>query len=180
MNISSATLSFLIFLLVVLGACRETRLASEGIDSLAKDQPQLIFANIHTVYTEDTKVLLKLKAKKQLRFQDGRERYPEGIYAEMYEKDGRLKSTLVADSAIYFPNEKIYKAMGNVVIENKLQGKKLESDVLNWNKDTEEVHTDSRVRITADGQIITGRGLKAKQDFSEYEILDIEGTVPIK
>jgi LPS export ABC transporter protein LptC len=173
-----AILSFLSIL--IFSACKETKLASDKIEKLGNDEPQLIFSNINTHYTENTNSMLKMKAKKQLRFQDGRERYPEGIYIEMYQVDGKLKSTLLADSAIYLPTEKMYRVMGNVVVENKIQGKKLESDLLNWNKETEEVFTDSKVRITADGQIITGKGLKAKQDFSEYEILDIEGTVPIE
>jgi len=47
---------------------------------------------------------------------------------------------------------------------------------LNWNKESEEIYTEVDVKITDEYQIITGTGLTANQDFSEYTITDIKGS----
>ncbi len=172
------------FLLVVISvfvaiACKETKLVSKA-KTMDSSQVELSFKNINTIYSENTKTMLRMKAPRQLRVHGGNERFPEGIEIEMYNPNGELRSTLIADSAIYFNQERVYRVMGNVLVQNILERKKLETDLLNWSKDDESVYTDSRVRITADGQILTGKGLRAKQDFSDYEVLEPEGIVSVR
>lgn len=157
--------------------CKETRLASAKIESLSEEEPELTFKNINTLYTEDTRPVLRMKAPIQYRYQNGNERYPAGINIEMFNEEGQLKSTLVADSAVYSDSTRTYTVMGNVVVEGLQDRKKLETNLLNWNKETEDIFTDDSVRITEGPQILTGVGLRANQDFSNYEILNPIGSV---
>lgn len=165
--------------ILLLSACTETKFADPAKAILSPDEPEMIFKDINTMYSENTRSMIRMQAKVQLRYPGGNERYPEGINITLYRETGEMKSTLVADSARYDANTKIYTVMGNVVVQNLIEKKKLESDLLNWSKDSEEVYTDHFVKITADGQILTGKGLKATQDFSDYEILEPSGVVSL-
>lgn len=156
--------------------CKQTRFASTKIENLAEDEPELTFKNINTLYTEDTKPVLRMKAPVQMRYQNKNERYPEGINIEMYNEQGLLKSTLVADSAIYIDSTNIYTVMGNVVVEGIEDDKKLETNLLNWDKTTEDIFTEDSVTITEGRSVIYGVGLKADQTFTNYEILNPIGS----
>ena len=54
--------------------------------------------------------------------------------------------------------------------------KKLETNLLNWDKITEDIFTDDSVTITEGRSVIYGIGLKADQTFTNYEILNPIGS----
>ncbi len=180
MQIIQKTILIGFTIICMLPACKETQLANTEIETLSDNEPELSFKNINTLYTEDTRSVLRMKAPVQYRYQNGNERYPKGINIEMYTEKGELRSTLVADSAIYTDSTNLYTVMGNVVVEGLHDGKKLETELLNWNKITEEIFTDDSVTITEGRQILTGKGLKANQDFSDYTILEPTGVAYVE
>lgn len=145
--------------------------------TLDPNTPEYLSKNTTTFFTEATKPKMKMVAETQMRFSDGNEHYPDGIDITTYDEEGKVQSTLVADSAIYYYKENVYTALGNVVLIDKQKNQKLESDTLNFNKDNGDVYTDARVKITSDDLLMYGKGLKANQnDPDNYEILDIEGS----
>ncbi len=161
-------------------SCGETRIAEKGKKNTLEDgQPLITFSGISSTYSQDTSILLKMRAPVQYKMEDGNEVFPNGVEIDMFTETGVKKTSLVADSAVFLQKENIYRVMGNVVARNLLEDKQLESDLLNWDKNSEEIYTDAPVKIITDGQILTGKGLKAKQDFSEYEILEPEGAIPL-
>jgi len=62
--------------------------------------------NIVMHYTEKEKVKVMLQAKKVNEFQNGDREFPEGIYLEFYNELGKMTSTLRANTAFYFKEEK--------------------------------------------------------------------------
>ena len=166
-------------ILLVAFACERTKIIKRGEAAvLNPNEPELVFKQLSTFYSEDTQVIFKIIAETQLKYPNGDERFPDGIRVEMFSKTGVKKSILVADSGRYNFDEKLYTVMGNVKVKNLLEAQTLESDLLNWNKESKEVYTNTSVKIIDDCQITTGKGLKANEDFSEYEILEPEGSAP--
>jgi lipopolysaccharide assembly outer membrane protein LptD (OstA) len=49
-----------------------------------------------------------------------------------------------------------------------------------WNQAEKKIYATGFVRITTPDEIIYGNGLEAKEDFSEYTIKKVTGTVKIK
>lgn len=171
-----------IVLSIVLFSCSkdapvETFEAAEQI--LKGESPMYTFKHISTLYTEETKKVMKVEAPIQYRYENGDERFPNGIDLERYDEEEGVMTTLVADSAYYNFDQDIYKVMGNVVVVNLEKKQKLETDVLNWDRNKEEIYTDEDVKITDEYQIINGKGMRANQDFSEYEIWEITGTASL-
>ena len=98
---------------------------------------------------------------------------------EQFDEEGIIKSTLVADSGYYDYNTETYKVMGNVVVVNAEKKQKLETEELSWDKSSKEIYTETKVKVTDEYNIINGTGLRADQDFSNYEIDNIIGSTSV-
>lgn len=159
---------------------KKTRTKKEAKQiAMGADVPDFTAYNIETLHTEDAVPKNLMKAKVQMRYKNGNERYPVGIDIVTYsQEDGTEESHLIADSAIYTADSTLYTVYGNVVLDDYKKGQKLETDTLNFNKETGDIFTPARVRITTEDEIVTGRGMRANQNNpEEYELEDMEGTV---
>ncbi|MEJ8802542.1 LPS export ABC transporter periplasmic protein LptC [Pontibacter sp. H249] len=132
--------------------------------------------DVVTLYSDSAKLLVKLQAPVQQEFEGGDGVFPKGIYIEFYEKPGQMTSTLKANYAKHERNKDLYLARGNVVVNNLQKQEKLETEELYWNKYKQEIYTDKFVKITTPEEVITGKGLRANQDFSRYSITKVTGT----
>ena len=70
------------------------------------------------------------------------------------------------------------EAKRNVVVINE-KGDRLNTEHLIWDAITKEIYTKEFVKITTKDETIWGDGLKANQDFSKYEILNIKGSIAV-
>lgn len=132
-----------------------------------------------TYYSDSAIVKLKMEAPRQLEFGTGDREFPEGIYLQFFDKLGAPTSTLKADYCYYTKKEDLYKATGNVVIQDVETNDKLNTEELFWNEKKGEVFTDKFVRIEKDGELHVGDGLEAKSDFSYWKILNSKGTISL-
>jgi LPS export ABC transporter protein LptC len=135
---------------------------------------------VTTLYSDSAQLLIKLKAPIQQEFENGDGVFPKGLYVEFFEKPGQITSTLKANYAKQDRNKDLYLAKGNVVVNNIQKQEKLETEELYWNKNKEEIYTDKFVKITTAEEVITGKGLRANQDFSRYSITKVTGTFSLK
>lgn len=93
----------------------------------------------------------------------------KGIYADIYDHDGKHVSTLQADSGWIKEKRQELMVMGNVVVKTD-QGMILETQSLSWNPKTNKVTTEDFVKITKGKDVITGYGLEADQGLQEFRI----------
>ena len=108
-------------------------------------------------------------------FENGDREFPEGVYIEFYNEEGIMTSTLTANEAKYFKEEDHWRGRGDVVIKNIENGQQLNTEELFWKPAEERMFNDKFVKITLPDQVLYGKGLEAKQDFSEYTIKQPEG-----
>jgi LPS export ABC transporter protein LptC len=76
------------------------------------------------------------------------------------------------------PDDKKIVVRNNVEILN-VKGERLNTEELHWQQDSGKIYTDRFVRITTKDQIITGTGLVSDQAFSDWEILNVSGTLNV-
>ncbi len=133
-----------------------------------------------TYYSDSAVVKMKMQAPIQLVFGNSDREFPDGLFLEFFDKNGDPTSTLKADYCYYTRKEDLYKATGNVVIEEIRTKDRLDTEELYWNLKKEEVFTDKFVRIEKDGELHIGDGLEAKQDFSYWKILNSKGTISLE
>ncbi len=169
-----------IFLIIsiLLSACRPDM---KEIIKITKRQnmPDMSGSDIELYYSEKGQVRLYTIAPEINTFES-----PEGVYTEFpkgllthfYDEKGVENSSLTADYAKYFQDEKIWEAKYKVRLVNT-QGDVLETEHLFCNEVKRTIYTDKFVKITdSDGYTMSGsNGFESNLDFTEYEFKSVSG-----
>jgi LPS export ABC transporter protein LptC len=71
------------------------------------------------------------------------------------------------------------EARNNVVVTNS-KGETLNTEQLMWDERSEKLYSDVFVKITTPDQIIFGEGFESNQNFTQYRINKIKGTIKVK
>lgn len=156
--------------ITIIFACSEDD--PTGVLELAENSPIMTYMDVSTLYSQNSTVRLKIEAPLQYQYKNRDEGYPNGVYVEFFDSLGTKTTTLKADSGYHKAVNDSYSVHGNVVVVNMEEGQQLETDVLYWDKVAKEIFTDSitPVKITTQTEIINGNGMRAQQDFSEFQI----------
>ncbi|MBV6647273.1 MAG: LPS export ABC transporter periplasmic protein LptC [Cyclobacteriaceae bacterium] len=183
-NINSAVELFygrfflLIILLEIFPACQNRK---ELLTQEVYEGPIIEMDSVFTIMSDSAKVLVRLTAPKQLNFEGGDREWPQGIFLELLEDDGQtVESTFRSNYAKYTQKDDVYKGEGDVLVKNSQNGDELSTEELFWTPKDELFHTEKFVTIVSDGEIHTGEGLTADQDFSTYTIHKPAGTISIE
>lgn len=131
--------------------------------------------NVEMYYSELDVVKIKMIAQKVFEFENGDREFPEGIYLEFFDANGKITSTLRANSAYYFKEDNKWRGRGKVEIVNIEKREQLNTEELFWKQDTKRIFTDKFVTIKLQSEVIYGTGLEAAQDLSDYTIKNPEG-----
>lgn len=126
--------------------------------------------NIEMFYTENERVKVKMQAPVLYEFENEDKEFPKGIAMEFYTEDGQLESTLKANHAYYFKDQKLWRGRGKVEVKNIQKNEQLNTEELFWKQPDQTIYTEEFVTIRQQGDVIYGKGLNAKQDLSEYTI----------
>lgn len=137
--------------------------------------PVAVARDIETMYKDSAYVKVRVMAPLRNEFSNGDSEYPKGITIKFYNSKGLHESTITARYAQYDRASDTYQGKGNVVVENHLEKKRLDSEELRWNHMEKRVFTDQFVRITTPTEVVTGMGLTASEDFKQYKILKVQG-----
>ena len=157
---------------------RESR--KELLNQEIYNGPIMEMSNVNTIMTDSGKLILRLKAPKQLQFQNGDKSWTNGLILEYYSTPEKPICTFRSNFAHFNAKNNIYKGEGNVLVKNIETGDELNTELLFWSPAEEKFYTDNFVTIISEGEVHTGKGLSANQDFSSYEILEPAGTIQIE
>ena len=102
----------------------------------------------------------------------------KGLKVDFYEADGDIQSYLTAEYGISYPEEKRIIVRRDVEILN-VKGERLNTEELIWDQVRGRIFTDKNVTITTKDQIIMGVGLESNQSFSDWEILNVTGSLNV-
>lgn len=104
--------------------------------------------------------------------------FPKGLYVEQFDSLFVTEASLKADTVYNWMNKKLWKAIGNVEVQN-LEGVRFETDYLYWDEEKQRVYSDAFMRIERPDRIITGIGFESNQDMSVYRIYHPQGSFPV-
>lgn len=131
--------------------------------------------DVDMLFAEKDRIKVKMKAKRILEFKNGDREFPDGVYLEFYDIEGKLTSTLKANQAYYFKKEDQWRGRGNVEVKNMEKKQELFTEELFWNPLKKKIFTEKFVTIKLESEVIYGTGLDALQDLSSYTIKKPEG-----
>ncbi len=94
------------------------------------------------------------------------------VNVKFYNKKNQLESILTSNYGKSDDKNKLLFAWGNVVVQN-FEEKKLNTEELIWNEETEKVYTDKFIRIYDGPDIIEGFGFESDKKLENYKIFKI-------
>jgi len=158
---------FFIGLLVWLLGRSVPKPSSPETVSQGENSPDAVIEKLHLISTVQGQKRWVLDAETARMYQTQKQAYADQIYAQYFKKD-KLVSTLTADKAIINTETNATLADGHVelVTEN---GSKLETDKLNWDPATDQIHTESRVHIYKGTDDITAVGMEADTQLNNIK-----------
>jgi len=137
----------------------------------------LITQNLITSYSDSGKKKMVILAPLQAEFTNGDQEYQKGMEVQFFKTSDTVQSRLVADLVHYNKQQDLYTAVGHVVLEDLVKRERMSTSKLHWSRIEGRVFTNEFVEITTPKQILKGKGLTARQDFSSYTILKPEGQI---
>ncbi len=167
----------ILFVIVAQTSCESRK---ELLNQEIYNGPTMKMANINTMMTDSGKLILRLRAPDQLQFKNGNKSWPSGLILEYYSTPEKPAFTFRSNLADFNAKGNLYKGEGNVIVKNLETGDQLNTELLFWSPGEEKFYTDNFVTIISEGEVHTGKGLSANQDFSSYKILEPAGTIQIE
>ncbi|HOY39034.1 MAG: LPS export ABC transporter periplasmic protein LptC [Bacteroidales bacterium] len=181
MKYKTTYLANIIAICVVLGSCSNNIEEVNELTSVTT-LPATTVKNIETIYSDSAVVKLKLTAAEYRHFESGPEKYdeyPQGLLVEFYGSHLNVVGKLSCQYARYFPDKNLWEVRTNVEAMNLEKDEKINTELLWWDMNLEEIYSDKFVRITTADEIIYGDGFRSNQDFSSWKIIKPKGTITI-
>ena len=154
---------------------------ADHVDDDSVDYAEL--ANVEVIkdivlhYSDSAITRVIVKGPEMWRYSDVKNpssKFVRGVEVEFLDPNGNPQGWLEAD---YAENKEIKKLMvcrGNVLLYNN-KNERLRTSELIWDEKEKIFYTDKFVKITRPDGDIQGYGFKANQNFTEFEILVVEG-----
>ena len=105
--------------------------------------------------------------------------FEKGVYLEKYDRDMNIEAIIKCDTAYFFTDQKLWKLIGNVDIQN-IKKEKFLTQLLSWSQEKKEIYSDAYIRIEQEDQITEGYGFNADQNLNTWNIRNTKGIYPIE
>jgi LPS export ABC transporter protein LptC len=151
--------------------------------SNTKELPVFSANNFEMVYSDSTKVKMKLTTKLANRYNIPEKQYwefPKGIIVYQYDSAMKVVSTIKANYAIYRDNIKIWEARSNVVAKNLTKNEQLYTEELFWDQNKRLIYSTKFTKIINTENVLYGdQGFESKDDMSNWKLFGGKGKITI-
>lgn len=156
---------------------------NDVLPDLENETPKPVEISINTeiLYSDSAVLRLKIVTPELQRWTNLETPYvefPKGLNLFFYDSLGNVESTLKADYAIHYTDEKRVEVKHNVEVVNG-KDEILNTEHLIWLQKEEKIYTEEFVKITTPDEIIYGDGLESNEQFTKYRIKNIKGTIAV-
>lgn len=150
---------------LLLFSCEEEKVTA----NVTYNGPVSEIRDIELVFSDSARKMVVMKTPLQYELVTGDQVFPKEVNLSFYDKKGVETTTLRADSARKIRSQNLFRVMGNVRINNKIEETTLETDELFWNPDTRRIYTNRPgISRTKFGTTRFLNGFEAPQDLSRY------------
>ena len=173
MTATALAVAFIVF------SCSSTLREADKLD--LGSHPRQVIDNMFAVESENGRTTMRVEAPLMQRYETDtldRETFPSGFSVFGYNDEGLLETTIVSDNAEHrikkfrrAPNEEMWVATGNVVIQNVIKQETMETDTLYWDQATSEIYTDCYIRMYSADGFMQGFGMRSDDHARHAEIL---------
>ena len=152
------------------------KLRSIDADKIS-EAPSQVVLDMDAAQTENGVVQMRLVARRMERYEEDKDVsrgvFPEGFKVLAYNEEGLLETQIVSDEALRTVDgeKEQWSAYGNVVINNYLNGQKMETDTLYWDREKKMIYTDCYVRLSSPDGFMQGYGMESDERARDAQLL---------
>ncbi len=182
-TVLNSRVGFLLFLVVLLGGCEND---IERINMLTDENESATIqgTNIKVIYSDSAKVKIQVLApvyKQYLTAERPFMEFEKGLEVFFYNDSAKIESEIKADYTIYYIEEQLWHATGNVVAQNFENGDALYTDELFWDEKEELIYSDSYTRVINEDNTLYGKkGFRSHQNLSNWQLIGSSGTINVQ
>ncbi|MBN1133039.1 MAG: LPS export ABC transporter periplasmic protein LptC [Bacteroidales bacterium] len=158
----------------------------EKVNMLTGDSlpPRVVGTNVEVLFSDSARVKVQIQAP-EFRQYTGIERpyleFPEGAEIYFYDDSLRIESRLRADYAVYYNEEKLWQATGNVEAVRLTNGDQLNTEELFWDEEKELIYSNTFTRIHNQDDTFYGKnGFESHQNLNNWQLKGSSGTVNLR
>ena len=107
-------------------------------------------------------------------------KFKEGIQVEFFDDNGNPESVLTGLYGEINETKGTMRVLDSVQLYNPARKQTLYTEALYWDQKDSLIFTDKMVMIKSPTELIYGKGIRAKQDFSYYDFFEPQGRISIK
>ena len=107
--------------------------------------------------------------------------FPDGLEVFFYDDSSRIESEIRADYTIYYAQEQLWHATGNVIAKQFSNGDQLNTEELFWDEESELIYSNTFTRIqNQDGTFYGKNGFESHQSLDNWQLKGSSGTVNVR
>lgn len=173
----------LLTVLLLAGGC-ENDIEKIHMLSDSKAVPKVSGKKVEVIYSDSAKVKVRILAAAFRQFPDTEKPYmefPEGMEVFFFDDSLQTESEIRADYAIFYTEEHLWKATGNVIARQLKNGDALHTEELFWNEEKKFIYSNAFTKIqNEDGTFYGKNGFESHQDLSNWQLKGTSGTVNVQ
>ena len=158
----------------------------ERINMLTDDTevPTVQGINIEVIYSDSAKVKVQILAPIYKQYPNAERPYMEfekGMEVYFYNDSAKIESEIRADYTIYYMEEALWHATGNVVAQRFDNGDALFTDDLYWDQNKELIYSDTYTRVHSEDNTLYGKnGFRSNQNLTNWQLIGSSGTINVQ
>ena len=176
----------LLGLFLIIQACQNESINVGEIDPELQPGVERV-KDVEMLYSDSGSVRVRIKAPLLYFFQpkdqqdpDGQTReFPVGLTVDFFNPNKQVTSWLTAKYAIQKEKTGLIYLRDSVVVWN-IKNERILSEEMIWDEKNKQIRSDTFVRVITEKEEIFGRNVIANQEFTRWEIKDVEGIVEIE
>jgi len=172
----------LLLMLWLLSACEND---IERINMLTSEteMPTVNGTNVKVIYSDSARVKVQILAPEYQSFPESKRPYMEfmkGLEVFFYNDSLEIESEIRADYAIYYTEEGLWQATGNVEARDFENGDNLQTEELFWDEEAKLIYSNVYTRVQNEDNILYGKGgFEAQQNMDNWFLKGTSGEIVV-
>lgn len=141
-----------------------------------------IARGVDILYSDSAVLRVQIQGPTMLTYATGneaRQEFPDGLLVDFYDEEAVQTGRLTAKFGVRLDHDREVIVRDSVVWQSNT-GEKLETEELIWDEAGKRIYTNKFVVITRPGEIITGYGFEADQNFRRSRIKSVVGRIQVE
>ena len=150
-----------------------------SFDSSAPDEST---EKLHVIYSDSGFARVEIFASSSETFRDKRNvtKMHDSLRVNFFSREGNIISTLTALYGEIDHSKRIIIVRDSVRLTNLIKNQTLETEELTWNQNDSLIYSVSQVIVKTPRGNVFGSGIRTKQDFNSYEIVNPSGSIELE